>query len=138
MWRSLFESVALQCNVEYLRNILLAYSCHTLSILKQLAKSLPTAWDSAFSPSRRTASPLVTDCESEACELRARINQTECLLPMDLYSADGTNTKTQRNIPPFLPFPLGSPLCKGAEPWEGEICSPSRLPPVFIFEPSRH
>ena len=86
MWRSLFESVALQCNAKHMRRTLQP------TPWVELAKSLPT--DSAFSPSGRTASPLVTDCESEACGLRARINQTERLLPMDFYSADGTNTKT--------------------------------------------
>ena len=94
---------------------------------------MPT--DSAFSPSRRTASPLVTDCESEACELRTRINQTERLLPMDFYSADGTNTKTWlcsvRRISMLRPKIVSAPF--------GDILRlrqkcPS-LPPVFARKP---
>ena len=109
------------------------------------AVARPTA---SFSPSRRTASPLGSDCESEAYGLPATINTQGCspitlgYFPVTLgyfpitvpYSSItvsySRHKKFLRFYPPFLPFSLGTPLFTGVHGREGKqmsLPSPSRL-----------
>ena len=94
-----------------------------------------------FSPSRRTASPNGSDCESEACGLPATINTQGCF-PVTLgyfaisvpYSSISVPYSTQKKS--FFDFTLPSSLFR-SEPLyllgftDGrENKHPSRLPPV--------
>ena len=115
------------------------------------AVARPTA---SFSPSRRTASPLGSDCESEAYGLPATINTQGCspitlgYFPVTLgyfpitvpYSSItvsySRHKKFLRFYPPFLPFSLGMPLFTGVHGREGKqtsLPSPSR-PGSLVFK----
>ena len=94
----------------------------------------------SFSPSRRTGSSIVTDCQSEAVGLIVIINRTGCeswmrqMRVLDEANANswwGANIRwiwKSPSLPPFMPL-----KCRCIKGWRHgrEIRLHSRFPPVF-------
>ena len=85
-----------------------------------------------FSPSRRTVSPLASDCQSEPVGLIVLINRTRRKLSMrQMRAIDEVQIFDDfEKVPPFLPFSPGSPLYKGQVAREGY---PFTLPSPSLF-----